>query len=101
MTERENRHQALHDTQSAMDARERATPWHRQLWPWMLIAPPLVSVVGGIALVWVAIATDDGLVTPDYYRQGISINQRLTKEQAANCAVKDRACMNSPVEAKR
>jgi hypothetical protein len=67
----------------------------------MLIAPPLVSVIGGIALVWVAIATDDGLVTPDYYRQGIAINQRLTREQAANCAVKDRACMNSLVEVKR
>jgi hypothetical protein len=75
--------------------------WHRQLWPWMLIAPPLVSVIGGIALVWVAIATDDGLVTPDYYRQGITINERLTREQAAKCAVKDRACMNAPVEERR
>ena len=101
MTERENRHQAMRDAQLAIDARERANPWHRQLWPWMLIAPPLVSVIGGIALVWVAIATDDGLVTPDYYRQGMSINQRLTREQAANCAVKDRACMNTLVEEKR
>ena len=101
MTERGSRHQAMHDTQLAIDALERAKPWHRQLWPWMLIAPPLVSVIGGIALVWVAIATDDGLVTPDYYREGISINQRLTREQAANCAVKDRACMNTLVEEKR
>lgn len=101
MAERESRHQALHDSQWAIDAQERAKPWHQQLWPWMLIAPPLVSVIGGIALVWVAIATDDGLVTPHYYREGISINQRLTREQAANCAVKDRACMNALVEEKR
>ena len=81
--------------------REDLKPWHRQLWPWLIMAPPFASVVGGVALVWVAIATNDGLVTPDYYRKGIEINARLTREQAANCAVKDRACMNSLVEEKR
>ena len=75
-----------------------ARPWHKQLWPWLLIAPPFASVIGGIALAWIAVASDDGLVTPDYYRQGTAINERLTREQAANCAVKDRACMNAPVK---
>ena len=76
-------------------------PWYKQLWPWLIMAPPFASVIGGIALAWVAIATNDGLVTPDYYRQGMEINQRLTREQAANCAVKDRACMSSAVEDKQ
>jgi hypothetical protein len=59
------------------------------------MVPPFASVIGGIALAWAAIASNDGLVTPDYYRQGIEINARLTREQAANCAVKDRACLNA------
>ena len=77
---------------------ERVRPWYRHLWPWLIIAPPLASVIGGIALAWAAIASDDGLVTPDYYRKGIEVKQGLTREQAANCAVKDRACMNAAVE---
>ena len=75
-----------------------ARPWFRQLWPWLVMAPPLASVAAGVAMLTLAISSDDGLVTPDYYRQGIEINQRLTREQAANCAVKDRACMNAQVE---
>jgi hypothetical protein len=79
-----------------MTAAQRVTPWYRELWPWLIMAPPFVSVLGGVALAWAAIASDDGLVTPDYYRQGIEINRRLTREQAATCAAKDLACMNAP-----
>lgn len=79
-----------------MNTVRAATPWYRQLWPWLIMAPPCVSVIAGIALAWTAIWSDDGLVTPDYYKQGVEINRRLTREQAANCAVKDRACMNAP-----
>ena len=78
--------------------KEEALPWFRQRWPWLLIVPPLASVLAGFAMLIVAIASDDGLVTPHYYREGIEINRRLTREQAANCAVKDRACMNAPLE---
>ena len=74
----------------------RTTPWYRELWPWLVMAPPFVSILGGVALAWIAISSNDGLVTPDYYRQGIEINRRLTREQAANCAAKDQACMNAP-----
>jgi hypothetical protein len=81
---------------SPINTAPRATPWYRQLWPWLIMAPPFVSVIAGIALAWTAVVSNDGLVTPDYYKQGIEINQRLTREQAANCAVKDRACLNSP-----
>ena len=87
----------IHHSPNVHDAR----PWYRQLWPWLVMAPPFASVCAGIAMIWMAIATNDGLVTPDYSRQGIEINKRLSAEQAANCAVKDRACMNSPVEDKR
>lgn len=82
-------------------AGDGSRPWHKQLWPWLIIGPPAASVVGGFALLWVAIASDDGLVTPDYYLQGVTINERLTREQAANCAVKDRACMSALVKDER
>lgn len=84
-----------------MHTQEDAKPWFRQRWPWLLIAPPLVSVLGGFTMLGVALVSDDGLVTPHYYREGLEINQRLTREQAANCAVKDRACMNAPVVEER
>lgn len=73
-----------------------AAPWYRQLWPWLLIAPPLASVIGGVALLWIAIASNDGLVTPDSTRAA-SRERILTPAEAANCAVKDRACLNTPI----
>jgi len=58
-------------------------PWYRQLWPWLLISgPAAVLVAGGITL-WLAFASADGLVAEDYYRQGLAINKRLAREDAA------------------
>ena len=75
-----------------------ALPWYRQLWPWLLIAPPVVSIFGGFALLWVAISSNDGLVTPD--PRGPGVTRSLSRAEAANCSVKDRACLNAPVEDK-
>ena len=58
-------------------------PWYRQLWPWLLISgPAAVLVAGGITL-WLAFASADGLVAEDYYKQGLAINRRLAREEAA------------------
>lgn len=73
-------------------------PWYRQKWPWLVMAPPMAAVVGGIAMLWIAIATNDGLVTTDYAVRNPVAQRPLTPEEAANCAVKDRACMNAPVQ---
>ena len=64
-------------------------PWYRQLWPWLLIAPPLASVIGGFAILWVAIVSNDGLITqqPAGYARG-----------RAECPAKDRACLNAPAK---
>ncbi|MBX3668320.1 MAG: FixH family protein [Rhodocyclaceae bacterium] len=59
------------------------TPWYRQLWPWLLISMPATAVVAGFATLWIAIKTDDGLVTGDYYKQGLAVNQTLAREKRA------------------
>ena len=58
-------------------------PWYREPWPWILIAIPAVSVILGIVMVVLAVRTNDGLVTGDYYRQGLAINRVLEREAKA------------------
>lgn len=58
-------------------------PWYRQFWPWFLIALPASSVVGGIATLLVALHDPDGLVTDDYYRVGLAINQQIARDRHA------------------
>jgi hypothetical protein len=58
-------------------------PWYRQLWPWLLISGPAAVVVAGTATIWIAFASADGLVAEDYYRQGLAINKRIAREEAA------------------
>lgn len=60
-----------------------AKPWHREPWPWILMAGPAIVVVAGFATLWLAVKSDDGLVADDYYRRGLAINQTLTREQNA------------------
>lgn len=59
------------------------TPWYRQPWPWLLMAPPLVAVVAGFVTLWIAISSDDGLVTDDYYKRGLAINRTLERVEFA------------------
>ena len=75
-----------------------ARPWHKQLWPWLLIAPPAASIVGGFALLWMAIASDDGLVTAQAPARPAAHRHALTPAEAARCAARDRACLDAPVE---
>ena len=60
-----------------------ATPWYRQAWPWFLISLPLAAVVAGIATLVLAIRSNDGLVTDDYYKQGLAINKMLARDEVA------------------
>ena len=58
-------------------------PWYREPWPWLLMLGPAVVLVAGAATMWVAVASADGLVADDYYKQGLAINKRLAKEDEA------------------
>ncbi len=63
------------------DAAKR--PWYREPLVWLLIAPPAAAIVGGIITIYLAVATQDGLVVDDYYEQGKAINRVLERDQAA------------------
>ena len=58
-------------------------PWYSHRWPWILMAGPAVVVVAGIATAWIAVTTSDGLVADDYYKQGLTVNQKLARNDAA------------------
>jgi hypothetical protein len=69
---------------SAMSSKQQATrPWYREPWPWILMAGPVATIFAGAATAWLAVASDDGLVADDYYKQGLAINQELRRERAA------------------
>jgi hypothetical protein len=57
--------------------------WYRHRWPWLLMAGPAVVLIAGAVTTWIAFASADGLVAEDYYKQGLGINRRLAREDAA------------------
>lgn len=56
-----------------------ARPWHREPWPWLLMAGPCTAIVAGMFTLWLAVRSDDGLVADDYYKRGLAINQTLAR----------------------
>jgi hypothetical protein len=62
---------------------EAGRPWYREPWPWILAAGPAIVVVSGIYTAWLAVKSDDGLVTDDYYRKGLAVNQTIARSEQA------------------
>lgn len=58
-------------------------PWYRQRWPWLVMLPPAVAVVGCIVTITLAIRSADGVVAADYYKRGLAINEQLARSQRA------------------
>lgn len=63
--------------------RAAVTPWYRQAWPWFLISLPATAVVAGSFTFYLAAKGWDGPVAQDYYRQGLAINEELTRATRA------------------
>lgn len=63
---------------------EQNAPWYRYRWPWILIAGPAVVVVASVVTFWIATDSNDALVTGDYYKQGLAINEDLARVQMAH-----------------
>lgn len=55
-------------------------PWYRQLWPWILIAIPGSSVIGGVLMIYLALTSADSLVKDSYYKDGMAINRQLDRD---------------------
>lgn len=69
--------------EAAPAAATSVAPWYRHRWPWILMAGPFLVVVASFVTIWLAVSTDDGLVTDDYYRKGLAINQTLKMSERA------------------
>jgi hypothetical protein len=57
--------------------------WYHEPWPWLLMAGPLAVVLAGAVTIYLAVVTSDGLVADDYYKQGLAINQTLSRDAVA------------------
>jgi len=68
---------------STVLSRSPVSPWYRQRWPWLLMAGPGIVVVASLITLWLAVTTDDAIVADDYYKRGLSINQRLERVDRA------------------
>lgn len=66
-----------------MEATMAARPWYRQLWPWLVLAPPAAAVIAGVVTIVIAVRGADGLVAADYYKRGLAINEELARTQRA------------------
>ncbi|MDJ0738464.1 MAG: FixH family protein [Gammaproteobacteria bacterium] len=55
--------------------REDTKPWYKQFWPWFLISLPLSVVIASMYTINLAIQTNDGLVSDDYYKEGLAIHK--------------------------
>jgi len=48
-------------------------PWYRQLWPWLLMLPPVLSVVGGGVTYYLAVTRPETLVSQDCVQDGVTM----------------------------
>ena len=58
--------------------------WKNSPWPWFLLLFPAVAVIAGIITISLAIRTEDGLVSSDYYKEGLAINRVIKREANAD-----------------
>jgi hypothetical protein len=60
-----------------------ARPWYREPWPWILALGPFIVVIAACYTAWLAVKTNDGLVTDDYYKKGLSAYQTIARSELA------------------
>lgn len=57
--------------------------WYRQFWPWFLFALPAAVVCASLYTLVLANRHSDQLVSDNYYRDGLAINERLSQDERA------------------
>jgi hypothetical protein len=58
-------------------------PWYREPWPWFLMSGPFIVIIAALVSAWIAIKSNDGLVTEDYYKQGLVAGETLARSKRA------------------
>lgn len=65
---------------------EKKTNWYQNPYVWLVIAFPLTAVIAGLITIRIAVVSDDGLVTDDYYKKGLEINRVLERDNISKQA---------------
>lgn len=64
-------------------AEENIRPWYREFWFWFVFGP-LIFIIGLCAVtVTIAFRYSDDVVTDNYYKSGVMINQTLQQDERA------------------
>lgn len=63
---------------------EASRPWYKQPWLWFVLSVPIASVILSSIMVTVAVVGKDSLVSDNYYKDGMAINQTIEQDQLAN-----------------
>ena len=58
-------------------------PWWKFGHVWLVIAGPALVVVAGFVTLYLALRYPDPVITEDYYRKGLEINQTLANPSAS------------------
>jgi len=59
-------------------------PWYKQPWLWFVLSIPITSVILSSIMVTVAVIGKDSLVSDNYYKDGMGINQTIGQDQLAD-----------------
>lgn len=66
-----------------MTEQQPSPPWYRHRWFWLVAAPPIAAVVGGLLTVWIAVRNADSLVVDDYARIGQAFEMDQSRDRRA------------------
>jgi hypothetical protein len=58
-------------------------PWYRNRWFWLVAAPPVAAVIGGLLTVLIAVRNADSLVVDDYARIGRAFDLDQSRDRRA------------------
>jgi hypothetical protein len=57
--------------------------WSHEPWPWLLMVPPVASILGGVTMIYLAFGQPNALVVDDYARIEQITQERMTAEERA------------------
>lgn len=62
---------------------KRPEPWHRQFWPWFLIALPAAAVMASFVTIYLATSRPNAMVVDDYAKIGLTIQRNQERDRRA------------------